>query len=332
MLKGGIVGCGFFGQIQLEAWRRMEDAEIVAAADPDLDRARKSAPRAYASAEAMLDGERLDFVDIATRPEQHLELVRLAATRKLPVICQKPIAPAWDDAVAMVEAAERAGIPFMVHENWRWQPWFREAATRIEAGAIGVPLAYHFRVRKNDGGGPAPYPNQPYFSQMPRLLIYETLVHHIDTARFLFGEVESVLARTRRINPIIAGEDHAVLTMTHEGGLTGIIDGHRFSDPSPDGPVLGEAWFEGETGVLFVRGDGHLFAGPELVWRNEVTDGYRGDSVRATQQHFLERLASGRPFESGGREYLKTFRAVETAYESAASGKAVRITSSNSGL
>ena len=324
MLRGGIVGCGFFGQIQLEAWRRISGVEIVAAADPDVDRARKATPRAYASAEEMLERERLDFVDIATRPEQHLDLVRLAAARRLPAICQKPIAPSWADAVALVEAAEQAGIRFMVHENWRWQPWFREVKRRVQEGAIGAPLAYHFRVRKNDGGGAAPYPHQPYFAQMPRLLIHETLVHHIDTARFLFGDVETVLARSRRINPAIAGEDQAILTMTHTGGLTGVVDGHRFSDPSPDGPVLGEAWFEGEAGALFVRGDGHVFAGADLVWRNEVTAGYRGDSVRATQQHFLDCLASGEPFESGGREYLKTFRVVEAAYQSAASGCAVR--------
>jgi hypothetical protein len=62
-----------------------------------------------------------------------------------------------------------------------------------------------------------------------------------------------------------------------------------------------------------------------MVWRNQTTEGYRGDSVRATQQHFLECLQSGRPFESGGREYLKTFGAVEAAYRSAAAGKAVRV-------
>lgn len=325
MLKGGIVGCGFFGQIQLEAWRRMDGLEIVAAADPDLERARRSAPRAYASAEAMFAAEQLDFVDIATRPEQHLDLVRAAAARKLPVICQKPIAPTWTDAVAMVDAAEQAGIPFMIHENWRWQPWFREIRRRIQAGDIGAPLAYHFRVRKNDGAGPSPYPAQPYFARMPRLLIYETLVHHIDTARCLFGDVAWVLARMRRINPVIIGEDQAILTLTHAGGLTGVVDGHRFADPQPDGGVLGEAWFEGEAGALFVRGDGDIFRGAERVWQNPVTAGYRGDSVRATQQHFLECLASGQPFESGGREYLKTFGVVEAAYQSAAAGCAVRV-------
>ncbi len=53
-LRGGIVGCGFFGQIQLEAWRRMPEAEIVAACDMDAGRARESAPAAYTSAGEML--------------------------------------------------------------------------------------------------------------------------------------------------------------------------------------------------------------------------------------------------------------------------------------
>jgi hypothetical protein len=47
--------------------------------------------------------------------------------------------------------------------------------------------------------------------------------------------------------------------------------------------------------------------------------------VRATQQHFVDCLASGRPFESGGREYLKTFGVVEAAYRSAEIGQAVRV-------
>jgi predicted dehydrogenase len=325
MLKGGMVGCGFFGRIQLEAWRRMDDARIVAAADPDLERARQAAPAAYASAEEMLDREQLDFVDIATRPESHLELVRLAASRGLPIICQKPMAPTFAECLAMVDAAETAGVRLMIHENWRWQPWHREAKRRIDSGDLGEPRAYFFRVRHNDGGGPAPYPLQPYFAQMPRLLIHETLVHHIDTARYLFGELEWVQARMRRINPVIVGEDQAVLTLTHASGLMGLVDGNRYSEPVPEGPVLGEAWFEGSAATLHLRGDGGLYAGAECVWRNQASEGYRGDSVRATQQHFIDCLLSGQPFESGGREYLKTFGAVEAAYQSAAAGCAVHI-------
>lgn len=300
----------------------MPQVELAAAVDPDLERARKAAPRAYATAEEMLDAERLDFVDIATRPDSHAALVRLAASRKLPVICQKPMAPNWADAVGMVEAAEAAGIPFMIHENWRWQPWYRALKSIIDRGEIGQPIDYWFRTRRNDGRGPAPYSHQPYFARMPRLLIYETLVHHIDTARFLFGDLAAIYAQARRRNPAIAGEDQALLMLTH-ADISGIIDGHRFLDPEPDGPVMGQATVEGESGVLRLLGTGDIFRGSEKIWTNEAPEGYRGDSVRATQQHFVDCLRSGIPFESGGREYLKTFRAVEAAYESVAGRRAI---------
>jgi predicted dehydrogenase len=323
-LRGGIIGCGFFAQFHIEGWRRMPDVELAAAVDPDLERARKAAPRVYATAEEMLDAERLDFVDIATRPDSHVALVRLAASRRVPVICQKPMAPGWADAVGMVEAAEAAGIPFMIHENWRWQPWYRALNDLICRGEIGRPIDYWFRTRRNDGSGPAPYPNQPYFAGMPRLLIYETMVHHIDTARFLFGDLTAIYAQARRRNPVIAGEDQALLLLTH-AGVSGIVDGHRFLDPEPDGPVMGEATVEGEAGVLRLLGTGDIFRGSEKIWTNEVREGYRGDSVRATQRHFIDCLRNGVPFESGGREYLKTFRAVEAAYESIAESRAIAL-------
>jgi predicted dehydrogenase len=323
--KGAIIGCGFFGQIQLEAWRRMPEAEIAAACDLDLEKARKSAPAAYSSPEEMLDREKPDFVDIATRPESHLALVRLAAERKIPVICQKPLAPDWNEAVAVVETAESAGIRLMVHENWRWQPWFRIAHDLIEEGRIGQPLAYLLRTRAADGDGPEPYKRQPYFRTMPRLLIYETLVHHIDTARFLFGEIRSIYAAVRRNNACIVGEDQAILTPVHKSGLTGSIDGHRFAEPVPGSPVLGDALIEGSAGSIAVHGNGDVYVGDRLVWKNEVTTGYRGDSVLATQRHFLHCLRAGKPFESEGRAYLKTFAAVEACYRSAGTRRAVEV-------
>ena len=48
---------------------------------------------------------------------------------------------------------------------------------------------------------------QPFFREYPRLLIYETGVHFIDTFRFLLGEVATVVAETKRLNPAIRGED-----------------------------------------------------------------------------------------------------------------------------
>ena len=68
----------------------MHDVEIVAACDLSLESARAAAPRAYTSAEEMLNAEDLDFVDIATRSTTHMDLVSLGAERGLAIICQKP--------------------------------------------------------------------------------------------------------------------------------------------------------------------------------------------------------------------------------------------------
>lgn len=330
-LRGAIAGCGFFGQIHLEGWRRIPEAKIVAACDTDLEKAEQSAPLAFDDLEWMLDEVKPDFLDVATRPELHLPMLRIAAARGIPVICQKPMAPRWEECLEMVRVAESAGIPFMIHENWRWQPWYRVVAEEMASGRMGGPVTYTFRTRKRDGVGEEPYLLQPYFREMPRLLLFETLVHHIDTARFLFGELETVYARLRRVNPRIQGEDQVLVVASHASGLGGVIDGNRFLDPAPDSPPLGEAMFEFENGALRVSAVGDVFrvtpGGEELVWKNGVTAGYRGDSVRATSQHFVECLSGGRPFETPGRDYLITVAAVEAGYKSHETGAAVRVPS-----
>ena len=328
-LRGAIAGCGFFGKIHLEGWRRIPEAVIVAACDTDLARAQQAAPYAFDDLERMLDTVKPDFLDIATRPELHLPMLRIAAARRLPVICQKPMAPSWADCLEMVRVADAAGIPFMIHENWRWQPWYRVIAAEMAAGALGAPVTYTFRTRKRDGAGPEPYTLQPYFRTMPRLLLFETLIHHIDTARFLFGELHTIFAQLRRVNPQIQGEDQVLMIATHDSGLAGVINGNRFLDLSPDSPPLGDGFFEFENGALRLAPNGDVLRvtpnGDELLWKNDITSGYRGDSVRATSRHFVRALAAGQAFETTGRDYLVTVAAVEAGYRSHAAGKAVRV-------
>ena len=79
-------------------------------------------PKLYKDFEEMLDQEKPDVVDIITPPTTHLPLCQLAAERGIHIICQKPLAPTFAEAKAIVELAEKAGVRFMVHENWRFQP------------------------------------------------------------------------------------------------------------------------------------------------------------------------------------------------------------------
>lgn len=334
-LKGVMIGAGFFAQFQAEAWRRTEGARIVAVADAAPGRAEEFAERwqisrVYQNAAKMIERERPDFVDIATRPESHLELVRLAARHGAHVICQKPMAPSWEECLAMVNACAEANVRLLIHENWRWQPWFREIKRLLDQGAAGKPFYASFVMRNSDGRGAEPYRLQPYLREMERMLVYEMIVHFLDTFRFLMGEIKSVFCQTRRVNPVIKAEDHTLIQLAFENGACGLIDANRISGPARREPISEELIVEGDRGKIRLARDCRIWIdeygnGERLRDYDFPVEGYRGDSVHATQQHFISCLQTGERCESEGEDYLKTAAAVFACYESAETGQAVSL-------
>src|SRR2546428_13685853 len=137
-LRGAMIGAGYFAGIQAEAWRRIAGARIVAVADTAPGKARAFAERWgierwFSSAEDLLDASSVDFIDIATRPEAHRALVDLALRRGLPAICQKPLAPRWEDCEAMVEAGENARTLLLAPATCRRHPWNSQGPRPIRA-------------------------------------------------------------------------------------------------------------------------------------------------------------------------------------------------------
>src|SRR5690606_9756054 len=179
-------------------------------------------PKVYPNYQEMLEQEKPDFVDIITPPDSHLEICTYVAEQKLNTICQKPLAPEYRDALKIVEAASQQGIRFMVHENYRFQPWHREIKKLLEAGEIGDLHYMNFRCRMGDGWQENAYlDRQPYFREMPRLFIHETGIHFIDVFRFLAGEIVSVHAHLKKLNAGIKGEDFALVSFNFKKPVLG---------------------------------------------------------------------------------------------------------------
>lgn len=329
-LKGVAVGAGYFSQFHFDAWNRIDGVDLAAVCDVNADAAKQAADQygianTYSDYGQMLDEEKPDFVDIITRPESHLALVQQAADRGIPIICQKALAPTFAEAKQIVSVAESTQVPLMVHENFRFQPWYREIRRQIELGSIGEKLhSISFTCRTGDGWQDDAYMSrQPYFREMPRLLIFETGVHFVDTFRYLAGEIEGVYASLRRLNPDIAGEDSATVMFEFDSGATGVWDANRFNEPtSPDARfTFGEALVEGNGGTIRLHGTGQLTLqrlgeserGLEYQFERR---GFAGDCVLATQQHFVDGLRTNQSFETSGAEYLKSLAVVEAIYQS----------------
>ncbi len=332
-LQGVCVGAGYFSHFQYDAWQRIPEVEITAICNRNLDRARETAANNGLAAaqiypfdafDTMLEREKPDFVDIITPPETHLELVEKAAQRGVAIICQKPLAPTWEESIAVVEAARRRGVPFMVHENWRWQPWYRKIKETLEAGRLGELHSINVLMRMGDGWPEDAYlARQPFFREYPRLIIYETGVHFLDTFRFLGGAVSSIYARLQRRNPAIAGEDAGQVVAGFRSGATAILDGSRYNEAETDDPryTFGTMRVDGSRGHIRLDTEGNLTLKPlgeppRPIDYHHERRGFCGDCVYHLQRHFTDSMLHDHPFESTGEDYLKTVALVEAAYRS----------------
>jgi D-apiose dehydrogenase len=234
--------------------------------------------------------------------------------------------------VAPTEAAKANDTPLIVHENFRFMPCYREARRWIDAGKLGDLHGISFRLRTGDGQGPHAYlDRQPYFQTMPRLLVAETAVHFIDTFRYLMGEVTAVYARLRKLNPVIAGEDAALITFEFASGAAGMFDGNRLNDHPATNPrrTLGEMWLEGSKGVLRLDGDARLWWKPhhanefEHVYDRGPDNTFGGGACGALQAHVVHALANQEPCENTAQDYLSNLLVQEAVYASHASGQRI---------
>jgi len=338
-LRVAVAGAGYFSQFHVDGWRRAPGVEVTGVCDLDPVKAealasRFSIPRALGSVEDLLDVGDVDLLDIVAPPAAHAALVGEAARRGLNVVCQKPFGRSYAEARDLAALAASAGITLAVHENFRFMPHFREMKRWVDAGRLGRLHSIAFRLRPGDGQGPQAYlSRQPTFQAMPRFLVFETAIHLIDTFRFLFGEIDAVYARLRRMNPAIAGEDAGYLVFEFAGGATGLFDGNRLNDHVAANPrrTMGECWLEGEAGVLRLDGDARLWWKPhhreevEHAYDRGRDDTFGGGACDALQAHVVRHLREGTPLENSAEAYLPNMKVLEAAYASQAQARRIEL-------
>ena len=324
-LRVGLVGAGMISRHHLIAWERADAAEVVAICDPDRDRARARAgehgiEHVHGDVDAMLEAATLDVVDVVSPRETHAEMVRAAVGRGLDVMCQKPLCPTLAEARALVsEVGER--VRLMVHENWRFRPWYRCAHRWLGEGRLGEVRQARMSVfgagllADAEGRYPA-LERQPFFRNERRLLIAESLIHHIDVLRWLLGPLRVLAARTARGVPVVAGETLAsILLETAEGApvvLEANLSAHGYAARATDALVV-----IGARDTLTLEGPQLRLAGDGKCRETFDADAGYQASFDAAIAHFLDCLRRQTPFETGASDNLETLALVEALYAAA---------------
>jgi len=337
-LRGGLIGCGFFAENHLHAWTGLEGVDLVAVCDTDPARAEAAAarfgvPAVHTDAAAMLAAEALDFIDIVTTSPSHRPLVELAAAHSVAAKCQKPFADTLADARAMVDACARAGVPLMVHENFRWQRPFRVMGEVMETGALGRVNFARFSFRH----GYDNYVNQPYLAQIERFTIMDVGLHLFDLARRFLGEAESLFCRTQRLNPAVRGEDSFHATLRHASGAVSICECSFWTRWHPEPFPQTFAVIEGDAGTLELGQDFRLrlhrdgecaqidATPPVPPWGAAPWHAIQ-DSVVATCAHWRDCLVTGATPQPSGADNAETLALALAAYDSAAGDRTLQRT------
>lgn len=335
-LRFAILGTGFWSRYQLAAWREVPGARCVALYNRTRAKADRLArefdvPAVFDNAESLIREVRPDFLDVITDVETHAPFVELAAAHRVAVICQKPMAPNLAVACRMTAACERAGVPFFIHENWRWQHPFRELKGVLNAGVIGRV----FRARVDYANSFPVFDNQPFLRELEQFILTDIGSHILDTARFLFGEASRIFCRTSRVHADIQGEDVATVMM-EMGGATVTCNMSYASRVEHDRFPETFVFVEGSAGSVelapdhwlrVTTGDGTLarrVPPPHYSW-GDSRYALVHSSIVACHADLLRALQTGSLAETRAADNLRTMELVFAAYEAAREHRVVEL-------
>jgi D-apiose dehydrogenase len=337
-LKFAVLGCGFWSKFQIGAWSELKDAELVAVYNRTLPKAQKIAeyfevPKVYDKPEELFAKEKLDFVDIITDVDTHAYFVGMAVSYGVKhIICQKPMAPDFKTAEHMVKICADAGAKLYIHENYRWQAPVRRFKEIIDSGVIGKP----FKARVSFLSGFPVFDNQPFLKELDHFILTDMGSHVLDVCRYLFGECNELWCHTKAITPGIKGEDVAVIMMDMKNGMPVYTEMSYASIIEHDTFSTLNILVEGEKGSVFlgpkfeirtttrkstiseiVKFPSYAWADPDYIVNHE--------SGIHINKNILDDICGRIKAENTGADNLETVRLIWASYESAESGKKIKV-------
>ncbi len=333
-LRVAIVGTGYFSHYHCHAWQRINNTQLMGVHSLDKLQAQQLASRyniahVYDSLPALLESGNVDLIDIVTPPAAHAQILKACANKGINAVCQKPFCADLKEATDTVDYCKAKGITVVVHENFRFQPWYRCIHKILQSNQLGALYEISFNLRPGDGQGDDAYlSRQPYFQTQEKFLIQETGIHFVDVFRFLMGDISGLFARLIRLNPAIVGEDAGVVMLEFKSGARGVLNANRLSDHEAIDCrlTMGDMRIEGEKACLYLNGNGVITlrkhgsqTSSNIAYDWQAID-FGGDCVKNCNEHIARHFLYGEPLENSAADYLINRRIESAIYASSAGG------------
>ncbi len=226
-LRIGLIGLGNVAEVHLEAYKQVDQVEVIAGAEIRENRMKKMAGKwnfnGHVKYEEMLKKEDLDITCVLVPARYHCEVVKKVARSKVHVLCEKPLAVNVEDAKAMIETCKKEGVKLCYGASYRWFSACMKAKEIINQGHLGkVSLLMEMSVGGSGAenfkdAGDHHYPRGGPGGGMMGLVDHG--IHLIDTFQWLMeSDVDHVVGRGN-----ISGQSPTTefLTMVFKNGAIG---------------------------------------------------------------------------------------------------------------
>jgi predicted dehydrogenase len=228
-LQVAIIGAGMIANAaHIPAWKNLQDdVEIVGVADLYEENARSTAKRhdivhAYGDAAKMLNDLEPDIVSVCTPNCYHKEWSIAALQSGAHVLCEKPIAPGYDDALDMYEVAEKAGKILFVGQSVRFSGGTIAAKAFADSGQLGemyyaetasmrrrgVPTWGMFHIKEHNAGGP----------------VYDLTVHMLDAVLWIMGNPRVVAVSGATYTKLADRDEGLIISLADSGAPIGVFN------------------------------------------------------------------------------------------------------------
>ncbi len=324
----GIIGTGFMGEVHTAAWRAIGSAPSAV-----LARSTTLRPAYLGNLEVDIYDDlqeflaAVDIVDICAPTHLHAEFALAVAAAGKPAICEKPLSLSVDEGLEVIRAFERAGVHLHVGHILRYSPEYTAARQAVEAGRIGEPAVLRLsRLSFAPERGQASWFQDDSKSGG---IAFDLMIHDLDYARWIAGEVVSVFAKSA---PKSRG--HAIAILKHAGGAITHIES-SWSSPAPEFRTSFE--IAGEHGILgFSSGETTPLTLRLHEERNDSSTGLGDMSLAANPfelelQNFLEVVDGTAHPAITPRDALAAVQLAAAVRQSARTGQPVRIESIGKG-
>jgi predicted dehydrogenase len=330
-MKIGIAGTGFMGSTHAAAWCETpaQITALVAETPPEAESlANWCGAQIYDDFTSMIRD--VDVVDICTPTHLHHEMVLLAAEQGRHIVCEKPLARTVEQAREMVAACRKAGVHLLVAHVVRFFPEYALARAAVAEGQIGRPGI--LRLTRGSFRPKKPVGNWFLDEAKSGGILMDLMIHDYDYARWVAGEVESVIAQKVTANHPDASVDYGLAILKHKSGALSHIAG-SWAYPPPTFRTQIE--ISGDKGLIEFSSDSTAPIQNLLLKTNAGDSPDVGlpaspvsESPYTTQiKEFYAALTEGLPARVSPEDGLAAVQIAQAAIQSAQSGVAITLES-----